>query len=123
MLTTIQNPKVRSTTQAQPNWQPTQQQNLQANRSNQESTQLLQLWALIPPQYLPISFLLDLMVQYDVKIKILSAGLNINPNGDSWLKLRFSGNNGELVRILNHFGSLKILCKIDRTVSFRQAPN
>jgi hypothetical protein len=63
------------------------------------------------------------MVQYDVKIKILSAGLNINPNGDSWLKLRFSGNNGELVRILNHFGSLKILCKIDRTVSFRQAPN
>ncbi len=123
MLATIQNSKVRWTTQANPNWQPIENQSLQSARSNSDSSNLLQLSVLIPQHYVPVPFLADLMLRYDVDVNIVAAGLNIDEEGNNWLKISLNGSNQELVRVLNYLGSLKILCKIDRDRSFRKGSN
>ena len=61
------------------------------------------------------------MLRYDVDVNIVAAGLNIDEEGNNWLKISLNGSNQELVRVLNYLGSLKILCKIDSYCSFRKA--
>jgi hypothetical protein len=95
------------------------QRNTTLARSHSDSLKLLQASLLIPQHHLPVPFLLNLMLQYDVEVKIVFAALNIDAEGNSWLKVNLTGSNRELVRVLNYLSSLKILCKIDRDRSFR----